>query len=107
LGPSSLSIKTELNTLVASLAKTIDAHTNELGPLAANNTWEPPPIAGDRIAFEGWGMANGSAAFGSCSDGWRMIFVRPGHSVSSRPEQAGSDDRDFHLLHGGDDSRPG
>ena len=23
------------------------------------------------------------------------------------PEQAGSDDRDFHLLHGGDDSRPG
>ena len=25
----------------------------------------------------------------------------------SRPEQAGSDDRHFHLLHGGDDSRLG
>ena len=103
MGPSSLPIKTELNALAPSLAKTID--TPHLGPLAANNTWGAPPIAGDRIAFEGW-VTGSTNAFGFASDGWRMIFVRPGHSVSSGPEQGRSDHRHPHLHHGGDDSRP-
>ena len=56
MGPSSLPIKTELNTLAASLAKTIDAlHQMSSAHLAANNAWGPPSIAGDRIIFEGWG----------------------------------------------------